>query len=95
MIEQLESVRQQSNHLQSQVNELNESNERLAGENQILKSELNEAHNQLANLSQTQYNGPATDTYQVAAGEEQHQQNYEYNNNEYSEAQPIEEVHQE
>ncbi len=92
-MQELEFVRQQTSHLQAQVNELNESNERLAGENQMLKSELNDAHGQIANLNQAQYNGPATETYQAAA--EEHQQNYEYNNNEYSQPEAVEEVQQE
>ncbi len=50
-MQELEFVRQQTSHLQAQVNELNESNERLAGENQMLKSELNDAHGQIANLN--------------------------------------------
>ena len=89
---ELEFVRQQSSHLQVQVNELNESNERLAGENQMLKSELNDAHGQIANLNQAQNNGPATETYQAVEGQ---QQNYEYNNNEYSHPEAVEEVQQE
>lgn len=92
MMRELEFVRQQSSHLQVQVNELNESNERLAGENQMLKSELNDAHGQIANLNQAQNNGPATDTYQAVEGQ---QQNYEYNNNEYSHPEAVEEVQQE
>lgn len=77
MMQELEFVRQQSLHLQAQVSELNESNERLAGENQMLKSELNEAHAEVANLQQAVNNGPAS--YQQL-GEVQYQQNYEYNN---------------
>ncbi len=55
MMAELEFVRQQSAHLQNQVNELNEANERLAGENQMLKSDLNEAHSQVANLQTTEH----------------------------------------
>ncbi len=55
MMAELEFVRQQSAHLQNQVNELNEANERLAGENQMLKSELNEAHSQVASLQTTEH----------------------------------------
>jgi len=58
----------------------------------MLKSELNDAHSQIANLSQAQFNGPATETYQAV---EEDQQNYEHNNNEYSQPEAVEEVQHE
>ena len=72
MLQELELVKQQSSHLQAQVNELNEVNERLAGENQMLKSELNEAHQQVANLQYQVNNGPVAAEHVPAESTNEH-----------------------